>query len=89
MQPQGEITNFNEKTVIWQVIKFRLATFYVKIWDCNTQNKAVKNTPRLQQCVTWPVTHCNDEKTVMSFRKDKITGKIIFDGHMFRNTSKC
>jgi len=32
---------------------------------------------------TWYVTHCNDENTQMSLRRDKITAKIIFYGHMF------
>ena len=55
---------------------------------CNPRNKAVKNTPRLRNCVTWPVIYCNDEKTLMSIRKDKITEKIICNGHMFGNVSK-
>ena len=55
----------------------------------NTQNNALENIPKLQHCVSWPGTHCYDEKTMMSFRKNKIIAIIIFIGNMFGNASQC
>jgi hypothetical protein len=45
---------------------------FAKAALCYTKNKAVKNVPRRQHCVTWTVTQCYDEKTLFSFRYIKI-----------------
>ena len=49
---------------------------FAKTTLCNTRNKVVKNVPILQHCVTWPVTQCNDEKTLLSFRKEQIIANM-------------